>query len=407
MTSSSSLVRLIWWRIIDRRDYDDSDSGLFKILQRIKDILEQNKYKLVNLSIGPSIPIEDDEPHVWTTVLDKILCDGKTLLCSAAGNDGELDWETGNARIQPPSDVVNGLGVGSANSRLADWNRATYSCIGPGRRPGFIKPDILAFGGCDEEPFGVLDSEGKLSKTQGTSFASPYAARMAMYISTFFEYDLNAVALKALMIHHAESNGSDSREVGWGKIPEELSSLIASSDHQIHVLYQGILQNRAGWKLPVPIPQEIMGGLVSIRATFCFATTTDASHPLSYTNAGMQITFRPDHENNPNLTKSFFKNEDYWPQEIELRTQAMKWEPVMKREKKFRGTTLLDPVFELHYLNRKEGHSVSKRFDLPYAAVITVTAPKVIDLYNQIVNRYRLQLEPLKPRLQVQQRIRV
>lgn len=399
--------RIDHWRVMDREDHLSSEPGLYNVLQRIKDILDQNAYRLVNISLGPDLPVEDDEPHAWTAVLDSRLEDGSTLLCSAVGNGGEQDWASDNARVQPPSDTVNGLGIGASDRRDSSWQRATYSCIGPGRRPGYVKPDLIAFGGSHEEPFGVITPSGRLGWLQGTSFSSPYAGRMAMNIASFFQTSLNAVALKALLIHQADANGHDSREVGWGKLPDNISDLITSDDHQAHILYQGVLGDRAGWRLPVPLPHTDIPGIVTIRTTICFASSVDTSHPLSYTQAGLDVVFRPDPINEPSATKSYFKGHDYWPHELALRQKAMKWEPVLKAERGFRGQTLKSPVFDLHYLVREGGHKAGKRPDLPYAAVITVTARRVADLYNQIINQYRQQLMPLRPRQQVQHRLRV
>ncbi|WP_139157512.1 hypothetical protein, partial [Enterobacter hormaechei] len=69
-----------------------------------------------NLSLGPNLPIEDSEVHAWTSVIDDLLSDGETLMTIAVGNNGEMDKESGNARIQVPADSVNGLSIGAANS---------------------------------------------------------------------------------------------------------------------------------------------------------------------------------------------------------------------------------------------------------------------------------------------------
>lgn len=396
------------WRVLDRQDLEDDDADLFRVLKRIMTILETNSYKAVNLSLGPDLPIEDDEPHVWTAMLDQYLEDGQTLLCTAVGNRGDLDKESGNARVQPPSDIVNGLGIGASDRLGSTWERASYSCVGPGRRPGFVKPDILAFGGSASMPFGVIGTNGGLTHTSGTSFASPYAAQQAMALASFFERDLNAVALKALLIHHACGNGQDKTEVGWGKLPDTLAPIVTSSNHQAHIVYMGKLEDHSYWRLPIPVPEEIMLGMVNLRVTFCFATPVEPHNPISYTRAGLDIKFYRNTIESPSKPTPFFRSQDYYSQEMELRKKASKWESVMKREKDYQGPTLRNPEFVIHYLNRAEGHSANRRFELLYAAVITLTAnPKRLpDLYNQIVNRYQLVLSPLRLRAQVQQRVR-
>jgi hypothetical protein len=72
-------------------------------------------------------------------MLDGHLSLGRTLMTVAVGNDGNVDG--GMGRIQPPADAVNALAVGACDSREFMWNRASYSCYGPGRSPGLVKPD--------------------------------------------------------------------------------------------------------------------------------------------------------------------------------------------------------------------------------------------------------------------------
>ena len=57
----------------------------------------------------------------------------------AAGNGGENDWASGNARIQSPADCVNGMTIGSCDKMSRPWQRSSHSSIGPGRSPGIIK----------------------------------------------------------------------------------------------------------------------------------------------------------------------------------------------------------------------------------------------------------------------------
>jgi hypothetical protein len=112
------------------RVLDDATAGdpyeLYDALARIRDVLQSRTYSFVNLSIGPALPIEDHEVHAWTAVLDDLLSDGETLTTVAVGNQGEADWDSGNARVQVPSDSVNSLAVGAADSRGSAWKRASY-----------------------------------------------------------------------------------------------------------------------------------------------------------------------------------------------------------------------------------------------------------------------------------------
>ena len=61
------------------------------MLDRIDKVLVEKEYDFINLSIGPQLPIEDDDVHAWTAVIDERLSRGTTLATIAVGNDGEGD----------------------------------------------------------------------------------------------------------------------------------------------------------------------------------------------------------------------------------------------------------------------------------------------------------------------------
>jgi hypothetical protein len=131
----------------------DDPLNLYKTLDNIETVLASQRFEYVNLSLGPDMPIEDDEVSAWTSVLDNILSSSDTLLSVAVGNNGDLDDASGNNRIEPPGDAVNALCVGAADSEGLFWGRASYSAVGPGRSPGIVKPDVLAFGGTSDDDF--------------------------------------------------------------------------------------------------------------------------------------------------------------------------------------------------------------------------------------------------------------
>ena len=399
------------YRVIDKNTVHDPQGHYFDVLTRIMDALRQNPYDFVNLSLGPDLPIEDDEVHVWTASLDEHFSRGKTLVTVAAGNSGEDDWEAGNARIQAPADAVNVLCIGASDSFKKRWKRATYSSIGPGRSPGRVKPEVVAFGGSQGHPFWVLNphKKGHAAPIYGTSFASPSALRAAIGVKTFLGTVLQTLALKALLIHHSEDAGHDQREVGWGRIPAEIENLILCPDGTAHILYQGELEPGRYLRARIPLPSTGLSGKITISATFCYATETDPQDPLNYTRAGLEIAFRPDKDKfnvtdfgpskNP-ATKPFFSSKAYAPEE-ELRRDAHKWEPCLKASKTFRANTLNDPMFDIHYNARRGGASDRAAKSIPYALVVTLDAKHMPDIYNKIALRYRTQLQELKPVIQI------
>lgn len=396
------------YRVLD--DSLKNDGTEFDVLVRIRDILKSRQYEFVNISLGPDLPVEDDDVHAWTSVLDDIFSKGNIFTTVAAGNSGLRDWPSGNARIQPPGDCVNALTVGSSDTNQKKWKRASYSSIGPGRSPGVVKPDVLAFGGSSSTSFGLLDSNNfgyVRTDMQGTSFASPYALRTAVGIKSYFGSVLTPLALKALLINCAERNGDPKYEIGWGKIPSEIEEIVLTDDSTARIVFQGSLSPSEWVKFPIPVPADALPGKVKISATLCFASMTNPQDPVNYTMSGLEIRFRPHEDIRKEVSqlypdsKPFFKASELYGETDCDRSDAHKWETTLSSSKNMYGKGLKNPTFNIHYNARDCGNTTNSGIDIPYALVITVSAPKCANLYNKIVNRYRTHLEILKPVIQI------
>jgi len=391
-------------------DGDGSDDEL-SVIKRIRKVIEANNYKYINISLGPPLPIDDDHINPWSAILDRLLYKKEILATVAVGNDGRLDEASGNARIQPPSDAVNALGVGAADILTGDdWQRADYSSYGPGRAPGVIKPEVVAFGGSSQQPFHAVDVSGNSSVlTTGTSFASPLALRTALGVRAHFGEVLSPIALKALLVHSASKNNThEPKHVGWGRVPTDFQSIVATDNSSVRIVYQGTL-NPAEWmNVPIPLPATALEGMVTIRATLCYFTDTDPEDPVNYTKSGMELRFRP-HEDKRDegsmypKSKSFFqKNQINNLVDDDLNYNAHFWETTLSAGKRMRASSLKEPVFNLHYNARSSGGRAEN--DTPpinYAMIITVEAPRNTALYQDTVQRYRTQLEALQPVVQI------
>src|SRR5262249_8520554 len=145
------------YRVLDCNTGGNPQEDYYDVLLRIKDVLEQRQYDFIGLSIGPAQAIEDDDVHAWTAVLDPFFSTGSVLSACVVGNNGEGDKKAGLNRIQTPADCVNGFSVGACDSVDSGWRRAPYSSVGPGRTPGRVKPDAVAFGGTVGNPYFALD----------------------------------------------------------------------------------------------------------------------------------------------------------------------------------------------------------------------------------------------------------
>ena len=397
-------------RVLDSKSDDEDPLELYRTLGLIEQVLLSRQYEFINLSLGPDLPIDDGEIHTWTAVLDDLLSDGVTFMTVAAGNNGERDWASGNAKIQIPADCVNALSIGSATSTMKGWQRAPYSAIGPGRRPGFVKPDVLAFGGTPNGYFHVIapGEIPQISPGLGTSYASPYLLRNAVGIRAILGEDLSALAIKALLIHAANPEKHTKQEVGWGKVPDDVMEIITCKPGIARVVYQGTLTPGKFIRAKLPIPISGLIGNCKLKATFCYASPTDPQDAGAYTRAALEVTFR--RNETKKLTQaqnaksdSFFVNKTYATEE-ERRTGLSKWENVLHAEKSLIGTTLNNPVFDIHYIAREAGADTRRGKKIAYALILSIEAQKHPNLFNEILHSYPV-LAQIQPQVSLPIRI--
>jgi peptidase S8 and S53, subtilisin, kexin, sedolisin len=391
------------YAVITKETEEEDPYLLFDVISRIKQVMEEKNYEFMNISIGPDLPIDDNEVHVWTSVLDELLSDGKKLLTVAVGNNGQYDILSGNARIQVPSDSVNAFSIGASSNHgnEPNWQRASYSAMGPGRMPGKIKPDILSFGGVIDKMFIALEPQSteEIVGIAGTSFAAPSALRMAVILKNNFK-ELTPLGIKALMVHRAyRKENHNHNECGWGCISNNIDDFVICKDGEVTVLYQGVLEAGKYIKALIPFPDD-PNGMVDLIATFCYTTPVDPQDPSNYTRSGLDISLRPKKSKNTSKdesrpdTKTFFESENYSTEE-ELRRRGLKWETVLHGEKSMRKSSLEDPFFEIHYNAREGGAKTRNAPIIPYALLVTIKAPKVIDIYEKIAEKYRM-LSPIE-----------
>jgi hypothetical protein len=375
---------------------NEQDVDLYDCMKRVQAVLAKGDVDFANLSLGPRLAIDDDQPHAWTAMLDEQLASGRTLATVAVGNDGAAGG--GMGRIQPPGDAVNALAVGSADSREFMWSRAEYSCYGPGRSPGLVKPDGVVFGGTASNPLILFNPIIRgLTGVQGTSFAAPLALRAAAAARALAKTPLSATALRALMIQRADRfGGHDARDVGWGRLPEDPQDLLTCGDHEVSVLYQGHIEAGSRLRIGMPVPPVALGVGLSITATFCFTSPVDAADPVNYTRHGLTVCFRPKGEGS---SASFFSRGEY-ETESQLRHDAHKWETVLHQTMHFQAHELLDACFDVDHGARDHGLPAVGAPALPYVLVVTISTQKGEPIYNAVMNRYKM-LAPIELRSQV------
>ena len=401
-------------RVLDARISGEDPYELYRTLGHVETVLLSRQYQFINLSLGPDMPVEDQDVHAWTAVIDSLLSDGETLMTVAIGNNGERDAALGLNRIQVPADSVNAISVGAADRTAAGWKRAAYSATGPGRSPGRRKPDVVAFGGAPKEYFHVTapGSRPSLAATLGTSFAAPLALRSAVGIRAILGDAVHPLTIKSLLIHGCENDDlHDVEHVGWGRVPADINRLITCGDGEARIIYQGELRPGKFLRAPIPLPSFQLEGKVRLTATFCYASPVDPQDAGAYTKAGLGITFRPNSskrkEGSAQATSQTFFPAAEFRTEAELRADLGKWETVLHAENSYYGSRLLEPVFDVHYNAREAGGPApSGTPPIRYALVVTVHAPKHAQLHQDILNAHAV-LQALEPQVSLPVRLRI
>lgn len=388
---------------------DESSIGLVKVLDRIESVLRTKKYKFANISLGPEIPCPDDEPSLWSSTLDDIASDGDVLIFVAVGNQGALintKFGKAYARVQPPADMINGMSVGSADSKGKDWQKASYSCIGPGRRPGYVKPDILCFGGDANEKLRLVSlSDFSIKPVMGTSYSTALMTRLASKIDLITNQELNVATIRALILHNADLGKREKIECGWGRVFIEAEDIVFCSQNRVTLIYQGQLENATGIRAALPCPSTLQSkaSKLALDATMCFYTEVDQQHTSSYTKAGIEVTFRPDRHNvkegaSQAHTRSLFTKKKILGDEQSLRQDAHKWETCFKVHDNIMTKGISMPTLDIRYLTREEGQPISLKDLKPmnFSLVVTLSVQDAgCNLYQDILNEYDL-LVPLE-----------
>jgi hypothetical protein len=116
--------------------------------------------------------------------------------------------------------------------------------------------------------------------------------RVAVGVRANMGSKVTPLTCKALLIHHADSGGHSTQEVGHGRIPLNIDEILTSDDSTAKIIYQGQLDPSKYLKARIPMISNLPG-MVTISATFCFTCIPSSHEPSNYTNSGLEIVFRP------------------------------------------------------------------------------------------------------------------
>lgn len=409
------------------------------VLDQIKEAVELRGAKIVNLSLGPELAVEDDmEPNRWTSELDQLAWNNDVLFITAAGNDGDQDRATGLHRVQVPADMANGLTVGSCNAPAPDkpWTRAPYSSMGPGRQGNRVQPLGVQFGGVDSKPFRVIQADGSFSESIGTSFSAPVTTHALAELATRLPRT-NPSILRVFATHFAERARRHVQlrdEVGYGRLPLSFIDDLDCDPSEVHVLYVDEVRRGELLGYQVPIPTG-MHGRINLRITLAYASPVEPSQPTEYTQASLELTFRPHYnkfrfrppkggKETPvelllSSDKAFELMVDGWIRgqepvprglgnsagipEGQLRDGG-KWETLRHTRFSVDSTELAQPRLEVKYIARRAGGLDGTPTKIPFALLITA-----VEEFGsgRLYDRCTAQFTALRPIQRVQGRLRV
>jgi hypothetical protein len=431
-TLSAPVVGVDHYRVWPPPSSADVQTGTYWMLDRIVETLRASTHSIVNLSIGPydGQIADDTEPNRWTAELDSLAADRGIVFVNAIGNNGE---ETNN-RLLSPGDMANGIGVGACTSR--DYSdrvtRAPYSPVGPGRPGQRVQPVGVAFGGtADQERFCGLGVSGTMVSAHGTSFAAPLITHGIVGLPPKLGSRARPETLRAFAAHFASGRGTRGTkitDIGYGRILEDYTVALECQQNEITVLYQDTIKRGqvSAYYLPAPVSISECE-LVQLIWTICYMSPVDPSSASDYTEAGLDITFRP-HENTHQLydasSKKALGEVDVVKQKVifekdfkagkvflsELpvadsgwrrgRTEGEqraggKWETLVKANIRRRGPLLFRPRIDVEYLARRAGILVNadKAPPLELTILVTLRAPDGVNLYESVRAAYPVLIE--------------
>jgi subtilisin family serine protease len=410
------------------------------VLDRIKETVEQGRHKLVNLSLGPTLAVEDDmEPNRWTSELDQLAWETDVLFVVAAGNDGNEDRVAGLHRVQVPADMANGLSVGACDAPAPDkpWTRASYSSMGPGRHGARVQPLGVQFGGVDSRLFKVLRVDGSFLEASGTSFAAPVTMHAISDLVTRLPR-VNSSILRSFVTHFAERPRQHVKlrdEVGYGRHPLSFEGALQCEPDEVHVLFADEIERGDLLGYQIPVPRAVISDL-ELRLTMAYASPIDPTQPTEYTSASLELLLRPHqaiHRFTPppglevkGQTLDLRSSEARalltagWTPSQEPVTRALgaprgssetqlrdsgKWETVRHHRVTLRAGETEAPRLEVSYVARRAGALDNSPTKVPFAILLTIRDMSGAGtLYDVVRADHRILLPADRPRARVRVR---
>ena len=277
------------------------------LVDNIRDAVERHKdIKVWTLSAGATEESDLFSFSEYGMALDNIQDENNVLIIKSAGNSESFFRNGKYERIAKMADSVRSLVVGSIagekrKNDIADINMPSpFTRCGPG--PGYIvKPDLVAYGGnagLDSNQMisgtgvKVLDISGKPARALGTSFSTPWVARVASELVYLLDGEFDPLLIKALMVHNAEYPignlmvMDDKRKfMGFGMPPGTRDILFNSENEITLILRDSLLKKQYIEILEFPFSKSLVG---EDGRYHCDITLTVVHSPILRTSEGVE-----------------------------------------------------------------------------------------------------------------------
>jgi hypothetical protein len=271
------LTRVSAVRVLDAGALKDDPLVLNHALVNIVTALSKNPYDIVILSLGPDVQARDGVVRLWTSVIDRLAYDHNILIIVAAGNNGKTDPASPAGRVEIPGDGFSTLTVGAGHREGDRLVRETFSACGPGCSIISVKPDLVCFGGNEDNPLSVLRVSPDLGvlHVMGTSYSPTLVANSAAALMIMGGRELTKCSVFSVLVHYADRMGADPKEVGWGLLPE--FDPAGSPPETRCQIFQGMLSRDHFSRVEIKsVLEEIPAGAdVKFKATFRFERKPD------------------------------------------------------------------------------------------------------------------------------------
>ncbi len=252
------------------------------LIENVRDAIRRNSHvKIWSMSLGTDEECKLDAFSEYGMALDTIADDYNVLIIKSAGNHTAfLDNPTRRLRITKMADSVRALVVGSIagdhrGNDIAGIDEASpFSRCGPGPQY-LIKPELVAYGGnAGKNPDGtmsttgvkVIDENGMPNYSAGTSFSTPWIARLAADVNFQIDREFDPLLIKALLIHNASypiaskiSIGKKKRQMGFG-MPPSTREILYNDDFESTLILRDSLEKGLYIDiLEFPFPKSLVG----------------------------------------------------------------------------------------------------------------------------------------------------